>query len=282
MSKKEKWDWELGATDVSVFPTWSKLKPYRDLLFSLVRKELTAGYQQSIMGVTWLFFQPLLTTLLYVLVFGNIVRVDTGGIPGFLFYLCGSIVWSFFSDCLLGVMYTFLYQAQIFQKVFFPRILVPMAQVITHGFRFGIQLLLFLIIWLIWSFNSGSWPATGFLLLFPLFLLQLVLLAAGLGLWLSVAVSRFRDVEPITVFLLRLAMFATPVLYPLSIVPADWLPWFQLNPLTILFEGVRKGFFGEGQFQWVYWGISWLPTLLVFYLGLRRFQQQQIQVMDTL
>lgn len=278
---KEQWDWEIRPGAEPIFKTIPELFRYKDLLNSLIKKELTASYQQSIIGVAWLFFQPLLTTIFYFIVFGRIVKVDTGGIPPLLFYMLGSILWSFFNDCLVGTMYTFMHQAHIFQKIYFPRLIVPLAIVINHSIRFSIQFLLFLFLYFGWSFIYGGLSISFSILLIPFLFLQLLMLAMGIGLFISVFISKYRDIEFVVQFLVRLFMFVSPVIYPASMVPKEYQTIYWLNPLTPIFEIIRSLFFIHQSFEVSRIMPSIIFTLVIFLYGLVVFQKREKIVMDV-
>lgn len=276
------WDWEIKAN-----PKWfelnlSELWNYKDLAVSFVRRELIAGYQQTIMGVSWLVIQPILTTLFYILVFGRIVKVSTDGIPPILFYMSGSILWGFFSDCLTGSMYSFLHNAHIFNKVYFPRLIVPISMVATHFTRFLIQLGLFTIIYFFFLFTDQNIHPSSNLFLVPLLLIQIAAFGMGLGMMVSVFMAKYRDIEHVMQFLLRLFMFVTPVVYPSSIVPASYKILFWLNPLTPCIELFRAGFLSNQHLPYLYFVISGISSLLIFMMGVVLFKKRELSVMDTI
>ncbi len=273
-------NWTITPTGNSGSDLSKIIIQYKDLLNALVRRELTAGYQQTLIGTAWLLFQPLLSALLYFFVFSRIVKVNTNGIPPFLFYMLGSICWSFFSDIFSGSMYAFIHQAHILQKVYFPRVLIPIAQSINHTIRFGLQLVFFLVPLFFWISTEAGHSGTLLLLLVPVCLLQIILLAMGTGMLVSIWMLRYRDLEFLVQFILRLAMFATPILYPLSIVPEHIQYYFWLNPLSAVFETLRVCFFGKGSIPIWPLIISFVITILIFMAGVRVFTHAEKKIID--
>ena len=233
------------------------------------------------MGPFWVFMQPVLTTLIYYLIFGRIVKISTGGIPPILFYLSGILFWSYFSDCLNGTMYTFLQNANVFSKVYFPRLIVPLSSVISHTVRTGIQLFLFLFIYGYYLVTSNI-TGTFYVLLTPLLLLITAGFGLGSGLIVSVLTARYRDLDYTLQFLLRLFMFATPVVYPTSIVPEQYRFLFWLNPLTAVIETFRAGFFSNEPIYMLPLLISCAEVLLLLLLGITLFKKQELKVMDVI
>lgn len=281
MSTEKKWDWELTGKNKKFNLGLKELWNFRGLIQSFVRRELIAGYQQTIMGLFWLVLQPLLTTLFYLLVFGRIVRVSTDGVPPLLFFMSGSIVWSFFSDCLTSTMFTFIHNAHIFSKVYFPRLVVPLSMIATHSFRFAIQFTLFLIIYL-YYWITGQVHPTFYIILVPLILITSCLLSMGLGMMISIYMARYRDLEPAMTFIIRLFMFITPVVYPASLIPSNYKLLFWLNPLTPIIEVFRSGFFYTKSVSPYFIISSVVITMIIFTLGLILFKKRELTVMDTI
>lgn len=276
------WDWEIKAN-----PKWFELNlkelwQYKDLLLSFVRKELIAGYQQTIMGVSWLIIQPILTTLFYILVFGRIVKISTDGIPPILFYMSGSILWGFFSDCLSGSMYSFLHNAHIFNKVYFPRLVVPLSMVVTHFTRFIIQLCLFLLIFFFFLFTNQNIHPSSTILLLPILLFEIAAFGMGFGMIISVYMAKYRDIEHVMQFLLKLFMFVTPVVYPSSIVPEQYRVLFWLNPLTPIIEIFRSSFLTHTPISYNYFFISCFSSIIILIVGVVLFKKKELTVMDTI
>lgn len=282
VENETKWEWEIVPEQ-----KWYKLHlrevwDYRDLMITFFRRELLSGYNQTIIGIFWIVLQPILTTIFYFIVFSRIVKVPTDNTPPILFFMVGSIIWSFFSDCLSGTMYSFLYNAHIYNKVYFPRLVVPLSMIVNHLLRFAIQFILFLIVYTVYAvFYMHIWPSPAVLLI-PLLIMQAAAFAFGSGLILSVYVARYRDVEHITNFMLRLFMFVTPVVYPSSIVPENFRVLFWLNPLTPVIESFRAVFFNHTPLNLNYIMINTLTVFVMLSVGVILFKRKEIKVMDTI
>lgn len=261
--------WELGA-----------IAGYKDLLFRLVRRDLLASYQQTVLGAFWILLQPILTTLVYWVIFGRIVKVSTDGTPPLLFYLSGIVCWNFFSDCLGGTMYTFLTNAALFNKVYFPRLIVPFSGVMAHAVRLGVQLLLFFGIYgYFFARGAVSAPGPGWLLL-PLVFVLTGLFGLGMGLIVSVLTAKYRDLDYTLQFVLRLWMFASPVVYPAQLVKGAYKEWFWLNPLTPLIETFRAVCFGREVVNYSYLTVCALTVLVILAVGVSVFKRQERRLTD--
>ena len=281
MDQEFKWEWELSANKKKIQLGLKELWQYRGLIKSFARKELIAGYQQTIMGLSWLVIQPILTTLFYLLVFSRIVKVSTDGVPPLLFYMSGSLLWGFFSECLTSTMFTFKHNAHIFSKVYFPRLVVPISMIGTHAFRFSIQFILFLLIYTYYWISGAVHPSI-YILWLPIVILGTVTLAMGLGMIVSIYLARYNDLEPFMNFFLRLLMFVTPVVYPASLIPQSYKFLFWANPLIPLMEYFKAGFFFTKPVNMSYLFISFFITSLIFLCGLIYFKKKELSVMDTI
>lgn len=280
MKNNESWDWEINAGTKWFDWHLREIISYKDLLFRFVRRNLIASYQQTILGPFWVFIQPALTTLVYYLIFGKVVKISTGGIPPVLFYLSGILFWSFFSDCLNGTMYTFLQNVNIFSKVYFPRLVVPVSNVISHSIRISIQLLLFILIYLYNWVTMGLY-CNYYLLLTPLLLLLTAGFGLGAGLIISVFTAKYRDLDYALQFILRLFMFATPVVYPASIVPARYQLLFWLNPLTVVIETFRAGYFSQEPVHYLRLAFCVIEVLFLLVVGITLFKKKELKIMDV-
>lgn len=244
---KKAWDWEI--TSKTSYWGWSarELWSYRHLLGSLVRRDFLLNYQQTILGPAWILLQPLLTLVTYVLVFGRLVGVSTGTLPPVLFYFSGIVLWNFFSDSFGGTSNTFRDNAQVFSKVYFPRLIVPMAVTSTQFFRFSIQFaMLLLLIGFYWAFRDLPSPFSIITLAFPFAVVCTAGIGLGLGLLFSVITAKYRDMASIVNLGIRMLMYLTPVIYPVNSLPEKYRWLVQLNPLTPLFELCRLSLLGEG------------------------------------
>lgn len=243
-----KWEWEIGPKPVYSLSAFKSIYNYRHLHSALVRKEFLLNYQQTILGPLWIFFQPLLTLGVYVLVFGKLIGIPTGkSLPPVLFYFSGIVLWNLFSETFWGISNTFRDHIHLYSKVYFPRIIVPLSVLSTHFLRFLIQfsmlviLLLYFIVFENFHFNWGS-HVLALLFVF----IGIVMISTGFGLTAALLTARYRDFANLTGIALRLLMFVTPVLYPLASV-TDELKWVVLiNPLSSLFELFRWCLLGQG------------------------------------
>jgi len=282
LAKEKEWEWEWEIDPEYHWFKWElgAISRYKDLLFRLVRRDLLANYQQTVLGPFWILVQPVLTTLLYWIIFGRIVKVSTNGVPPLPFYLSGIICWNFFSDVLSGTMYTFITNAAIFSKVWFPRLLVPLSGILAHSLRLAIQLGLFILLYG-YFYLRGQLPAprAGWFML-PFVLLLTGLFGLGVGLILSVATAKYRDLDYSLQFILRLWMFSSPVFYPAAIVPAGLVLWFSLNPLTPLIEAFRALCFGPGVIPAVYNWIAAGTVLMVLFVGIALFKRHETSLTD--
>lgn len=257
---------------------------YRDLLWVLVHRDFVARYKQTVLGPLWFIVQPLLTTLVFAVIFGKVAHIPTDGVPPFLFYLTGLLGWNFFANTFTGTSNTLAANAGIFGKVYFPRLIVPIATVISGGIALGIQLVTFLLVWA--SYRYGT-PAGGDLQLswtvlwFPLALLQIAVLSLGAGLWMSALTAKYRDFAFLSGFLVQLWMYATPVIYPLSAVPARWRWLAAINPMTVPVDAIKAIFLGQGVVTPTLALISGLVTLVILLGGLVVFGKVERTFVDT-
>ena len=262
---------------------------YRDLIFLFVKRDFTAFYKQTILGPLWAIIQPLLTTVVFTIIFGNLAKLtpaDIPGdfaIPGFLFYMAGSICWSYFSTTLEATSNTFLVNRATMGKVYYPRLVSPIATALSNLISFGIQLAMFLVIWAIYYIKGGTGiQVTPALLLLPLLVIQMIITAVGFGIIISSVTTKYRDLAMLVGFGLQLWHYACPVAYGLQLVPENWLWLYMLNPVTPIITTFRYAMFGFGYFNLGYYLISWGFSLLVFLIGLILFSRIERTFMDTI
>lgn len=282
MQKKSEWQWKIKAQ--SGWYRWNlqELLHYKDLLRRFVRRDLIANYQQTLLGPFWIVLQPLLTTFVYWVIFSMVAKVSTDGIPPLLFYLPGIIIWSYFSDCLTGAMYTFIQNSSIFSKIYFPRLIVPISSTATHSIRMGVHLVLFIVMY-IYFFVTAAIPAPDMsILIFPVLLLITAAFSLGAGLVLSVITARFRDLDYALQYILRLFMFATPIVYPASLVPDKIRYLYWLNPLTPVVETFRSIFFHHNPIQWIFLSISFFSSVMLLCIGITLFKKWELKVLDII
>ncbi len=282
MSNNLQWDWKIDHK-ISLFK-WDlkEIWQYKDLLLRFVRRDLIANYQQTILGPFWILLQPVLTTITYYIIFGKIAKISTEGIPPLLFYLPGIIIWSYFSDCLNSTMYTFLHNSTLFSKVYFPRLIVPLSNIISHTVRMLVQLVLFVAIYIAFIAVDNSAHISASLILMPFLLLLTAAFALGAGLIVSVITARYRDLDYALQFIIRLFMFATPVIYPASIVPENLKTIFWLNPLTPAIETFRTGFFSTNTLQLQPLLVATAITIILLITGLALLKKLETKLMDII
>lgn len=269
---KSRW-FDLHLTDL-----WR----YRDLVMLFVRRDFVSVYKQTILGPLWFIIQPLLTTLTFTLIFGNIAQLSTDGLPKILFYLSGVTAWNYFSDCLLTTSDTFNANSKLFGKVYFPRLAVPVSIVISNLIKFGIQLGLFLAFYFYFLAKGTAIRPTLALLLMPALLLLMACLGLGSGIIVSSLTTRYRDLRFLVQFGAQLLMYTTPVIFPLSKLPEQYR-WIMLaNPVTPVIETFRYAFLGTGTFSWRLLGISAVATSLILAVGILLFNKVEKTFMDTI
>lgn len=265
--------WRLNLTE---------LVRYRDLIFLLVKRDFSATYKQTILGPIWLFIQPVLTTIIFFFVFTKIAKIPTAGIDPVLFYLAGITLWNYFSDCLLKTSNTFVANAHIFGKVYFPRLVIPLAVVLSNLIKFGVQLLVFIVV-LIYKiiFDGLIISINSTLFLFPVLVIILAILGLGMGILFSALTTKYRDFSFLLAFGIQLAMYATPIIYPLSYAKGNLHYWLSVNPLTAIVENFKFMLFGIGAFDFVSLVYAFLVALFFLILGILFFNRVEKGFMDT-
>lgn len=254
---------------------------YRDLLIIFFKRDITVTYKQTILGPLWFVIQPLLTTIMFVLVFGNIAGIPTGGIPPIVFYLAGITIWTFFADCLRLNSSTFTNNSYIFGKVYFPRIITPLSVVASNLVKFGIQMILFLGVYFYYLFTTDSIAPNYTLFLLPVFLLILSLLALGFALCISAFTTKYRDFTFLVSFGVQLWMYATPIIYSISQIPAKYQKIILANPVSPIVEGFKYSFTSIGTLDLKGLMYSSIFSVVVFLIGLIIFNRTEKSFMDT-
>jgi len=263
--------------DVNLREVWE----YRDLLVLFVRRDIVTVYKQTVLGPIWFFLQPILTTAVYVLVFGNIAKLSTDGQPKILFYMCGVVLWNYFSESFRHTASTFRQNAGIFGKVYFPRILVPLSKVSSGLIKFGIQLSLFLLIYLYLIVTGTQVRPTVWLTLVPLLVLLMAGMGLGFGIIFSSLTTKYRDLTFLIQFGVQLLMYGTPIIYPMSTIPEKYRIYIQLNPISHVVEAFKVAFLGAGQLSVGGMTYSISFTLVVLFLGIIIFNKTEQNFMDT-
>ena len=288
--QEEKWDIEIKPKDRLLSVDFKELWRYRDLCSLFVKRNIITQYKQTILGPVWYVVQPALTVIMYMIVFGGIAGIPTDGVPRPLFYLAGTCLWQYFSDCITKTSNTFVENSSIFGKVYFPRLVMPISNVISNLLRFGIQFGFFIIVYIIYYFVDPSCTAhlTWYAALFPLMILMIAGLALGFGTVISSLTTKYRDLQILFTFLIQLWMYATPIVYPLSQTKSmQWagIPVHKLmclNPVTPVLETFKYGFLGAGEFvgwRWLIYSFVFMCVLLA--LGVVIFNKVQKSFMDT-
>lgn len=254
---------------------------YRDLYSMFVKRDIITQYKQTILGPAWFFIQPALTTIMYMVVFGGIAGISTDGLPQPLFYLAGIVFWQYFSDCLNKTSSTFTANQAIFGKVYFPRMIVPLATVTSNLVRMGIQFLLFIAVYIYYAVLGVGVAPNIYILLMPLLILMLAGLALGFGIIVSSLTTKYRDLTILFTFFVSLWMYATPVIYPLSTMSENRQWIMALNPVTGIMEAFKYGALGVGTFSWGMLAYSFGFMVVLLALGIVVFNKVQRSFMDT-
>lgn len=254
---------------------------YRDLIYMFVKRDFVAQYKQTVLGPLWFLIQPILTTITYMVIFGGIANISTDGIPQSLFYMSGIMMWNYFSTCLNKTSDTFVANANIFGKVYFPRLTVPISSVISGLVTFAIQLGLFIAIYLFFVAKGVSIHINAYVLLFPYLILLMAMLGLGLGIIVSSMTTKYRDLKYLVTFGVQLLMYAAPVVYPLSVLPEKYKFWVALNPMTSVIETFRYSVLGTGSFSWAMLGYSSVVTAVILIFGVIIFNRVEKTFMDT-
>ncbi len=281
-STPTEWDLEIKPQahllDINLREVWR----YRDLLWMFVKRDFTAQYKQTILGPLWHFIQPLFTTVVFLVVFTNIAKISTDGVPPVLFYMSGITIWNYFSSCLNATSSTFVANAGIFGKVYFPRLVIPLSTVMSNIVKFGIQFLLLLAAMLSYKITTSTTSTISVLILIPAIILIMAGLGLGLGIIISSMTTKYRDLTVLIGFAVQLLMYATPVVYPLSTITSDKLRfWITLNPLTPLVEAFRYAMLGVGSFDLASFGYSIGFMVITLFIGLLIFSKVEKTFMDT-
>lgn len=284
MKEEEQWSTVIKPRERLLQVDFKELWRYRDLCTLFVRRNITTQFKQTILGPLWYIIQPALTVIMYMVVFGGIAKIPTDGLPQPLFYLSGICLWQYFSDCLTKTSSTFTANAGIFGKVYFPRLVVPVSNVLSNLVRFSVQLGLFLVVYAIYQIFiiPGQIHTNWYALLLPVLVLLLAGLALGFGILFSSMTTKYRDLQLLLDFFIRLWMYATPVIYPLSTITNEKLRFIMsLNPLTGIVEAFKYGFLGEGVFSWGLLGYSFAFMVVLLFVGIVVFNRVQRTFMDT-
>ncbi len=254
---------------------------YRDLIWLFVKRNLSTSYKQTILGPIWIVINPLISTGVFTIIFGVIAKTSPSGMPQFLFYMSGNLLWSFFSSCLGRGSGAFLGNARLFGKVYFPRLCSPLSDMIYNFINYFIQMTVFIGLTVYYAITNPFVQPNLYLLLAPLMVLQTALLGMGMGLIISSITTKYRDLNILVSFGVSLWMYVTPVVYPAERIPGWLRPWFMCNPMAPIVESYRYAFLGCGSFEMFYWLISLGVTAAVVFFGLLVFNRVEKNFIDT-
>ena len=277
-------DWSLVVKpEVNMFDLrLSELWRYRDLVLLFVRRDFVATYKQTILGPLWFIIQPVLTTITFTIIFGNIAKIPTDGIPQMLFYLSGLVSWNYFAECLNKTSNTFIGNAHIFGKVYFPRMAVPVSIVISNLVTYLIQFLLFLSFYIYFIITGTVVYPNIAILLLPVMIVMMACLGLGLGIIISSMTTKYRDLRFLVTFGVQLFMYATPVIYPMSILSPKAQFYISLNPMSSIIETFRYAFLGSGNLNFMHLAYSAVFSLAILFIGVIYFNKVEKSFMDTI
>lgn len=280
--KDEQWDLTITPKDKLLAIDWKELWRYRDMFLLFVARNFRTAYKQTILGPLWFVITPVLSVIVYATVFGGIAQIPTDGVPAILFYLLGISVWGYFASCLSATSNSFVTNADIFGKVYFPRIIMPLVAVTTNLLSLAIQLAIFAAFYIYYVTTGTHLVIHWQLALFPLLILLLALMAVGFGMIFSSMTTKYRDLQIMLNKIISLWVYVTPVIYPLSMVTNPKLHLaMSLNPVTPVMEAIKYSLLGQGQFSWGWLAYSAACTLVLLIFGLMLFNKVQKSFMDT-
>lgn len=261
---------------------WREIFDYRDLLWFLVKRDLTVIYKQTILGPLWFVIQPLVTTLVFTVIFGKVAKVSTDGVPQFIFYMTGTVMWNYFQNCLNQSGNTLISNADILSKVYFPRLIIPLSSIFTNFAHFLLNFVLYLGFYIWFLFSTPEMRPTIGILFFPFLVLQSALIGLGVGLWVAALTTKYRDLRFALTFLTQLWMYGTPIVYPASLVTSPTLQTILwCNPMSFIIECTRMMFTGSGTVSMDAALVSIFMTLFLLVTGLFLFNKIQRNFVDT-
>ncbi len=282
MTKQQQWDLVIKPQNrwykIDIASIWK----YRDLLFLLVRRDFVSVYKQTILGPVWFFLQPIITTLTFTIIFGNLAKISTDTVPPVLFYLSGITLWTYFADCLNKTSNTFVANAAVFGKVYFPRLVIPISVLISNLIKLAIQVVLFFGVWIYYlNTNSTIHPHWSMLWLFPILVLIMAGLGLGFGILISSLTTKYRDFTFLVGFGIQLLMYASPIVYPMTIVPEKFKLFILLNPVSSVIESFKYIFLGNGYFSWAALCYSGIFMLVLVIISIMQFNRVEKTFMDN-
>ncbi len=283
MSTTQQQEWDLVITprkkwyDLQLGDVWR----YRDLIALFVRRDFVTRIKQTVLGPLWLILQPIMSSLVFTVIFGNIAKLSTDGLPQMLFYMSGNVLWNYFSNCLTSTSNTFRSNAGIFGKVYFPRLVMPISTVISAMINLAIQIVLFMAFRTYFALNGAAISYTSWAWTLPLLILLMAGLGLGFGIIFSSVTTKYRDLNYLLGFGVSLWMYASPVIIPTSSIPSNWRWIAIINPVTPIIETFRAGFLGTGQASWLRLGYSGAFMLVVLFIGVVIFNSVERTFIDT-
>ncbi len=277
----QRWDMILSPRRALFDLRLRELIRARDLILLFVRRDFVALYKQTILGPLWYLIQPILTTITFTIIFGNIAKLSTDGLPQFLFYMSGTVIWTYFASCLTKTSETFVHNTHLFGKVYFPRLAVPTSILISNLIAFAIQFTLFLAILLYFVLQGAEVRPNWWIALSPLLVLMMAGLGLGFGIIISSLTTKYRDLRFLVQFGVELLMFATPVIYPTSAIPANFQQVIRFNPMSPVVEAFRYAFLGAGTVDFGQLAYSFGFMLVVLLVGILIFNRVEATFMDT-
>jgi lipopolysaccharide transport system permease protein len=278
----ENWDLVIEGKTSLFDLKFEEVWRYRDLLVLFVKRDFISFYKQTILGPLWFFIQPIFTTIVFTFIFGNLAGISTDGLPKPLFYLAGITAWNYFADCITKTSTVFKDNANLFGKVYFPRLIMPLSIVVSNLVRFGVQFLLFIAMLLYFISIGVSVKITWAIALFPVLILLMAMFGLGLGLIITAMTTKYRDLAFLVSFGVQLLMYATTVIYPLSSAPEKYRVFIESNPMTAIIETFRLGFLGEGSFSTESFLYSVAIILITFAFGVFIFNKTERSFVDTI
>ncbi len=282
---KDDWLYTISAKHSLLDLNFKEIWRYRDLLFLFVKRDIITVYKQTILGPLWYVIQPLFTSVIFTLIFNNLGQIQTGSVPPFLFNLAGITAWNYFKECLTGTSNTFTKNQNIFGKVYFPRVIMPISVTISNLLKFGIQLAIFFCFYIFYAIKGDTMGFNANLALFPVYIMMMALLGLGLGMIISSMTTKYRDLTVLVGFGVQLLMYVSAVPYPVSEAklkfPDYVVPLVEYNPLTQIIEGFRYMLLNTGSFNWYGFLYTLLVSVIVFFIGLIIFNRTEKRFIDT-
>lgn len=281
MKNEQEWDLVIKPRDKWYSIDLAAVWKYRDLLMLLVRRDFVSVYKQTVLGPLWFLIQPIVTSLTFTIIFGTLAKISTGGVPPILFYLSGITLWSYFADCLNKTSNTFVANASVFGKVYFPRLIVPLSVLISNLVKLSIQLLLLIVVWIYYLSDGVIHPHWSLLWLIPFLVVMMAALGLGFGIFISSVTTRYRDFTFLIGFGVQLLMYASPIVYPLSIVSPKFRFYILLNPVSSIIESFKAILLGDGVVTWHALLYSAGFTTVLLFIAIVIFNKVEKTFMDT-